>query len=227
MLLRSFIDSVLPFSVKGGGDLDYLLDGMALNYGSVHSFLSNLSYLRDAKFTSILSDLEKEYGIEPPSTATEAERRSTLAEFINEVSSTGTLEYLQNKINGSGFTGVNIYVNEPAVNPLIAVDAQYRNYFGSATFYFGHQDALFGRTNFRLIANGVESIDGNIFIPANSEYWPMVFFLAEDAVRDPVTGAVISLTIAQIPADRVEELIKLIMRYKPMHSWCMAKYEAV
>lgn len=56
-------------------------------------------------------------------------------------------------------------------------------------------------------------------VPADSGYWPLFFFLAPSATGYP--GTITAMTYAQIPALRQQELLALICRYKPIHTWAI------
>lgn len=56
-------------------------------------------------------------------------------------------------------------------------------------------------------------------VPADSGYWPLVFFLAQSATY---TGATVAtLTFGNIPSIRQQELVELVLRYKPIHTWAI------
>ena len=55
-------------------------------------------------------------------------------------------------------------------------------------------------------------------IPTDPEQWPLVFFVGGPAVRDGVTGELLEITLAEIPTQRRIELIKIILRIKPLHT---------
>ena len=57
-------------------------------------------------------------------------------------------------------------------------------------------------------------------IPVDPDAWPMIFFVGGDAIRDGVTGELLEIAPAQVPIERREELRRVILKYKPMHSWC-------
>jgi len=56
--------------------------------------------------------------------------------------------------------------------------------------------------------------------PIDSGYWPLVFFVGGPATRDPGTGELTSIEFAEIPVSRRDEIVSLIVKYKPAHSWC-------
>jgi hypothetical protein len=62
--------------------------------------------------------------------------------------------------------------------------------------------------------------------PADSWAWPLVFFVAGSATRDG-NGYITALTPAQVPASQVPALKRIILKYKPLHTWCVLAYNAV
>lgn len=56
-------------------------------------------------------------------------------------------------------------------------------------------------------------------IPIEAGYWPLIFFVGGEATRDPVTGALTNIDIAEIPIERRLEFRRIILKYKPMFSW--------
>ena len=66
-LTRAMIDDLKPpgpiWEPEEDGDLDLLFEAIADNYETVRLFLSALSDIRNPNTTTILDDLEREYGI--------------------------------------------------------------------------------------------------------------------------------------------------------------------
>jgi hypothetical protein len=56
-------------------------------------------------------------------------------------------------------------------------------------------------------------------IPTDGGYWPLIFFVGGDATRDPVTGELTAIELADVPIERRLEFRRIILRYKPMASW--------
>jgi hypothetical protein len=55
-------------------------------------------------------------------------------------------------------------------------------------------------------------------IPIASRYWRFFFFVGGAASGWPSSPAIARYTI---PAGRLEEIKRLILRYKPLRSWCI------
>ena len=62
--------------------------------------------------------------------------------------------------------------------------------------------------------------------PQEPGRYGLVFFVAGAATYDSA-GHVLTLTQASVPTARVQELATLILRYKPLHTWCALIYSAV
>lgn len=202
-VMRAVIDALLPdgaaWTPETGGDLDLLLDWMADNEEVARLALGSLARLRDPQLTPLLGDLENEYGIIPAGSSTEAERRDYLGAFMQRSRGNGAYDFLQDKLQAAGFD-VYVHRNDPAVDP--------------ANFY-DLMDVIAGE----LIVNQVTtSVD--FTIPADSGYWPLIFFVGGPATRDS-NGRITAIEYAGISSARRNDLKKIILTYKPMHSWCV------
>jgi len=67
--------------------------------------------------------------------------------------------------------------------------------------------------------DGVNLIPIDYEIPVIAGYWPLIFFVGGQATRDPVTGAITDIESITIPLARRLEFRRIILTYKPMHSW--------
>jgi hypothetical protein len=56
--------------------------------------------------------------------------------------------------------------------------------------------------------------------PADSWAWPLVFFIAGGVTKDG-GGHITALTMGNIPANLRQTLIEIILRIKPLHTWCV------
>jgi hypothetical protein len=64
-----------------------------------------------------------------------------------------------------------------------------------------------------------EPVETAYEVPADSGYWPLVFFVGGQATFDPVTGEITDIIIASIPQARRTEFRRIILQLKPMFSW--------
>ena len=260
MFSRSVLNSLLPegsfWTPVSGGDYDKLLEGISENSEKVRIDLDALRNLRNPLETTVLSDLEAEYGVLPVSGSTEAERRQRLQSFMFRRGELPTYQFLQDRLRAAGFTQVYVHANDPAVDPAI---------FLAQAFFMTCDDLLPGGNDPQCgepeaicaILGGELLVNGEIFIqepnytvlcdealaqcdepdavcgefdgvnlipidyhiPVISGYWPLIFFVGGPATRDPITGAITGIESITIPGSRRLEFRRIILRYKPMHSW--------
>lgn len=156
-LTRALINDTVPpgpaWEAEEGKDLDLLREGRADNYEIVQDFLAILSDLRNPNKTTILSDLEREYGIPTNTLLTEATRRTRLAELVYNRSSDGSEDDLQAALRNVGFD-VYVYQNDPAVDPAIFLEQQFQMVAAGGNAYAGRSDAFAGKTGGELLVNG-------------------------------------------------------------------------
>jgi hypothetical protein len=220
---REMFNSLLPVGPlwipADSEGFDQLLEGIADNAEEVRAFLSALARLRSPLETPILSDLEKEYGIFQPSGLTDTERRQQLLAAKTANKGDGTSDFLESKLQTAGFA-VQVHGNEPPIDPDIILDAGYLAYMASDEAYCGNENAICGKGSGMLIANDIPRIDATLTTPAGSDTWPSIFFVGGDATRNAGTGALESIVAAAVPIARAAELLRLIVKYKPFHTWC-------
>lgn len=79
--------------------------------------------------------------------------------------------------------------------------------------FAGNGDAVAGRFD-EFIQEKIE-----YSIPTNPEQWPLVFFVGGEATRDPGTGELTDIELAEVDLTREEEFKRTILKFKPIHSW--------
>lgn len=251
---RAIYDAILPqgpiWVPKMGGDLDLLLNGMADNQEEVRQFLAALAFLRDPQKTTILEDLEKEFGFFSNPNLSEQERRDALSAAKGPTFGFGA-DYLQEKLQQAGFD-LQVHINNPPVDPDLFLAGAYTWVFGEQTGVLGNQNCQMGGIGGELVVNGeivneelvfttimggnnfilgnqnaslgsydnIDSIPVVYTVPSDPGYWGLFFFVGGDATRDPVTGELLTIATADVPVQRRDELLRLIVKYKPLHSWC-------
>jgi hypothetical protein len=160
------IDDLLPpgpiWEPEEDADFDLLLDGIADNYEVLRLFLADLADIRNPNKTSILDDLEREYGIPTNTLLSEAVRRQRLAELAFGTSGNGTEDDLQTALRNVGFD-VYVYQNDPAVDPAIFLDQQFQMVAAGGNAYAGRSDAFAARTGGELLVNGEIFLTSRIF----------------------------------------------------------------
>ncbi len=231
-----------------GGDFDKLLDGSAENWETIRVFLDTLRSIRDPSFTTFLADLENEFGVLSNTSLTEIQRREQLKPLVFNRSSSGSIDTLQNALDDAGFS-VQVHSNSPAVDPAIFLDQAFIMIAAGGNAFAGRPDAIAGRIGGELLVNGEVfetqkkftsgALTSNAFagtgfsageytdfervkfeyqIPVDPNNWPFVFFVGGDATRDG-SGALLTIVPVTIPPVQESGFKRLILKYKPIHSW--------
>lgn len=230
------------------GDFDNFIDGQAANWEDIRVFLADLKVVRVPEFTTFLADLEREFGVLTNSNLTETQRRDQLTPLVFDRGSSGSVDALQNALDNAGFT-VLVHENSPAVDPAIFLAEIFNMVADGGNAFAGRSDAFARRTGGELLVNGNIFSTERIFtavaaasnafagtgfsageyndlarvkveyeIPTDPDDWPMVFFVGGDATRDG-EGALTSIALATVPAIQENEFKRLILKFKPIHSW--------
>lgn len=139
-------------------DYEHLLEGIADNSEAVRLDMERLGQLRDPARTVMLSDLEKEYAVQPSATATDAERRERLAAAMFRRSELPTYELLEEKLQLAGFM-VYVHPNSPAVDPAIFLNQAFQMTCGDLLpggndAQCGEPEAYCGQVGGELLVNG-------------------------------------------------------------------------
>lgn len=200
-------------------DLDLLINGMATNSEEMRIVIDSLAFIRDPQKTPIIKDLEKEFGLTEDPSLTDQERRNRVLSAKTANKGDGTDDFMQTKLQESGFD-LQVHQNEPPVDPSTILDDGFFVYCDGDDAFCGNENALCGQQSGQLIVNGIAPFDSIFVSPVSSDYWHLVFFIGGDVTRNAVTNEIEAIVSAQIPISRSSELIRLIVKYKPMHSWC-------
>jgi hypothetical protein len=249
-LMRSVINTIIPpgsaWRVSVGEDWDKLYDGIATNWETIRTFLSELDCIRNPSCTPVLDDLEQEFGVIKNVSLTEQQRRDQLMPIVFNRSFNGGLDNLEDALQAAGFT-VQVHSNSPAVDPAIFLDQNFQMVAAGGNAYAGRPDAYAGKSGGELLVNGdisktrkiVTTVAGNLYagtghgageytdlerteitysIPTDPDDWPLVFFVGGDATRDG-TGALTEIQLADVPIEQETEFKRIILKYKPIHSW--------
>jgi hypothetical protein len=154
--VRSILDAMLPkgpiWSPKLGGFLDQFFDGMAENMEQARVFLSELASIRDPENTTVLSDLEKEFGIITNTSISEATRREALKAIVYSQPKIPSEAIIQAALRTAGFD-VYVYQNDPAVDPSVYFGQAFA-YCGWPTSCCGNSSAQCGYTGSEILVNG-------------------------------------------------------------------------
>lgn len=230
------------------GDFDNFIDGQAANSEVIRAFLAELKNIRVPESTTFLDDLEREFGVLTNANLTDAQRREQLTPLVFDRGSTGSVDAMQNALDNGGFT-VQVHENSPAVDPDLFLDQFFDMHADGGTAFAGNETAFAGRNGGELLVNGeifsteriftavagaAKAFAGSDFtageyddlarikieyeIPDNPDDWPMVFFVGGDAIRDG-NGELTSIAQATVPAIQENEFKRLVLKFKPIHSW--------
>ena len=124
-LMRAVYDALMPpgsvWTPEEAKEFDQLLDGMAENSELVRTFLADLANLRRPSKTTLLDDLEKEFGIVKNENLTNEDRRAQIAAVKFSKGGTGDKDFLQNALQTAGFE-VQVHENDPPVDPGLLLD---------------------------------------------------------------------------------------------------------
>ena len=252
-MYRNILNALLPpgsiWVPEEYGDLDNLFDGIANNAEQIHDFLFGLSRLRNPLLTSVLSDLEKEYGIIPDETIDETIRRERLLSVKTAVNGDGSADFLQTKLRESGFD-VYVHLNNPPINPDLFLYTSPAAICGNQFAICGYETALCGGQRGELVVNGpvyehiffTGVIAGGLFAVCGNEeaicrdegdfsQREIEYEVPTDSKYWPLIffvggederapdGSLINIETADIPICRRDEFIRLIVKYKPMIAW--------
>lgn len=250
-LMRSAIDAVMPegsaWRVKLEGFFDGLLLGLADALEDVRATLQDLANIRDPKKTILLDELERDYGVLKRESLSEADRRQSLNARANQPKGDGSDDDLQLALLDAGFANLLVHQNNPAVDPG-QFSVIYGMTAGNNFAVAGNKNAVASKFFAKVLVNGAEELVGGFSLPTDPAAWPLIFFVGGAATRasasesvifcggveaicgspdavcgasETVQGPITDIVIETVPANRKEELDEIILRIKPMHSWCV------
>lgn len=250
---RQVLEALLPpgslWVPEDGQGFDQLLEGLAESEELVREFLNSLARLRSPELTPILDDLEREFGVIPDATLSEAIRRARLLAVKTATDGDGTADFMQAQLRAAGFD-VYVHVNNPPVDPQFFLFNAPATICGNATAVCGNDAAYCGGTRGDLVVNGrvydhlywTGIMAGGLLascgnaqaicrdeasftqapiiyeLPTDPGYWPLVFFVGGPAVRNGA-GELTEIATASVPIGRKDELIRSVVKFKPVHSW--------
>jgi len=234
------------------GDFDNYLDGQADNYDPIINFLRSISKIREPLTTPLLEELEREYGLSLNSALTEAQRRTFLNSYISQSNANGTPDEMQTRLQEGGFNvqvHTNDPAIDPniIVEGAFSITAGSAQAFAGNASAFAKKiggelivngDQFKVKPKFLSIANGGIAFAGNTSmfagsfdelittkiqysVPTNPKDWPLVFFIGGDVVRD-IDDKIVSIGTIIESVELRREYLKIIMKYKPLHSWAVS-----
>lgn len=250
-LIKSFIDAVLPkgsiWVPKVTGFFEGLLLGVADSFDGIHARLSTLADIRNPQKTTLLDELEIDYGVKFNPALTEQQRRDFLSAFIGSGDNTGSRQELENAIRAAGFD-LFVYSNSPAVNPNLFAN-NFDMTAGDDNAFAGEPDAVAGVFGSDFVVNGDIVIEQPIYLmtagedgafagepdavaeiedfietfyqyslPGNPDSWPFIFFVGGPATFD-LDGSILSIEFVEIDDSMRLQLREIILKYKPLITW--------
>jgi hypothetical protein len=258
-LSRRAYDANLPdgaaWIIAPSGDMDKLFDGIAAGEDLAIDNLRGLSDTRDPWKTTDIVTLEREYGMLPDPSLTDAQRRARVAALAYAPKGTGSRSYLQARLHEAGFTNLFVYDNSPNVDPDHLVGARYHAMCGFETSVCGNEAALCGGWGGgEYIANGdrwsrniawttacglAESVCGyyeatcGAFIESRDLITPdpppagtwNFVFFIGGAVIRDGLGAIIEIEQITIPENLRALFVTVVTRHKPLYTWAACAVE--
>lgn len=248
-MLEALLPKGKAWTPKIEAGMDLLFDGVAENWEFIREILAELAFIRDPDLTTYLEDMEREYGLLPILTIEgEADRRPRLKNAITDNQGYGTTWDMQAKLRAAGFDSLFVYQNDPPVdiNDFLGLaNITCRTGF---TATCGGLNNTCGGGGGELIVNGdIFYFQASVTYPVPPQiYWHNVFFIGGQATFGDVThpfptcgsyeatcgnpeatcgneatrSEIVTIPQASVSIIRRDELRRLIMKYKPIHSWC-------
>jgi len=223
-LLNRMYRALLPpgslWKPKVDGYFDQWIWGKADNFAYLHNFLSGLAFLRDPNFTPILEDLEKEFGVVTDTAISESIRRQQLAGIAYAVPGGGSLDDLQDALTAAGFDAT-VYANDPIIDPSLVISdsdllVNGENIETQGPAYLMQAGGAYTAGNTNAVAGYFQAMTTTTVdykIPTDPRRWNFIFFIG--GTRPVPT----TINPALIPAERRMAFEKIILKYKPDHSW--------
>ena len=251
-IIDSLMPGGSAWAIKSDSDSDKIMDAEALNIDNPKDFLALLARIRDPQLTPFLDELEREFGISKDDSLTEQQRRDFLTSYVFGGSGSGTIDDMRRRLEEAGFdvqVYANDPAQNPAVltDEQFAMVAGGANAYAGREDAFARRiggelivngDKFKERPLYTSVAGGQFAYAGNqnflagLFeelqtvkidypIPTNTGDWPLVFFVGGDATYD-VNGKITSIEQIVQPAELRQAYLKIILRYKPLHTWCIS-----
>jgi len=215
-------------------DFTLLLNAIGKNYEQIVASGESAAFITDAFKTTLLDEMLFEYGISKNDLLDEKTQRDRLFAIQTALGAQGP-DYLQDRLQAAGF---NLYVHQVSVvgtpaaifgepeavfgepdfvfgdaarvfSPSELLAVGYYLIFGEPEAVFGEPGMIFGQRGGDLIVNGSEYDDMIDIDLVPNNYNHFIFYIG-----GPFFGE-----FAQVPSSREDELERLILKYKPLHSW--------
>ncbi len=152
ILKELFPDSPL-FDPAPGEGLDQFLEGWAEGEVTVYEVLKALAYIRDPYRTTVLDELEREFGLVKDAICCDEVRRAYLAAIKYSKTGNGDADFMQDRLRQAGFD-VYVYENNPRSNPEKFLTEGFQMFAGDTLSQAGEPTALAGSFVGELLVNG-------------------------------------------------------------------------
>lgn len=221
-----------------GGDEDLLYDGISEALLEGYNQMAGLGEVREPDTTLDLKTLEREYGFLANPNFTEEDRRARIKALKYAKPGSGTGETLEDALALGGFSQLVVAEGRQTQDPA-AVGAAPAEYIVNGFDYIRSLGYEIGCLAAVEVSPGVFEypvgckISGGIYVYGCSKLslvllspnytatdnWNLVFFVADDITLDG-SGFVTSMTPATIPRIYRNMIKEIILRIKPLHTWC-------
>jgi len=202
------------------GEFDKFIYARGNNWQYLYNFMKALAYIREPLLTPILSDLEKEYGIVTDTAIDEDVRRQELHSVVYAKPGTGSLDDLQDALTAAGFTA-QVHANDPIVDPALIITDD--DLLVNGELVETQQPAILMQCDGPFVTGNANAVLGffrdmnrtpvGYHIPTDPRRWNFIFFVGGNRTG-PTT-----IVPANIPTERRSAFLKIILKYKPLHSW--------
>ena len=229
-LLKAMILSLLPegaiWTPASEEELDKLIDGISENWLEAYNPAFGVGDVRNPFKTQLLDELEREFGFLKNAALTDEERRQQIAAVkFENTDQRNSDDDVQTFLNAAGFD-VEVHHNDPAVDPALfpgdillnagkyLLNAEFLMQCGGVFAFCGHQKAVCG------YFDTFEFIEFEHVLPTDPATWPFIYFIGGPAVRDG-SGFLTSIAPADVPLNRKDKFIELVMSAKPWFDWAI------
>lgn len=142
---RAVIDSLLPpgalWKAEVGESFDQQLDGIADTIEDQRSVVDSLADIRVPSKTPVFTDLERNYGIQPNSLISMANRIARLEQKVYKRARVNSIEDVQNDLDLAGFN-LQVHKNDPPVDPATFLSGNFQMVAGGSNAYAGFNDGV-------------------------------------------------------------------------------------
>jgi hypothetical protein len=145
-IIRAVINALLPpgfaWRPEPEEGLDQFFDGVSDSIENDGLTVANsLADIRNPKKTSIFEDLERNYGIRPNSTISEADRVSRLERKVYQGEKVNSIDDVQSELIIAGFD-LQVHKNDPPVDPALFLTQSFQITAGSDFAYAGYNNGV-------------------------------------------------------------------------------------